>query len=113
MVDFGDITSVLLNFNSGVDVCGKEGDADRNGVVNFADNTNVLLNYGNAYCPAAELDAPMARGGQGGGDGEAGLLEALNLLGYESAEAFSEALSGLEAGGQEELVRRVLGLMGL
>lgn len=49
-VNFGDITSTLVNFNNNYLTCSGPGDADRNSSVNFADITNVLINFG-AICP--------------------------------------------------------------
>jgi hypothetical protein len=45
-VTFGDITSVLANFNQPANPNGSSvGDADCNGVINFADITTVLANF--------------------------------------------------------------------
>ncbi|MBL8746014.1 MAG: hypothetical protein JNK58_06625 [Phycisphaerae bacterium] len=45
-VTFGDITSVLANFNGPANLDGSSvGDADCNGVINFADITAVLANF--------------------------------------------------------------------
>lgn len=49
-VNFADITSVLLNFNTNYGSGTGPGDANCSGVVNFADITSILLNF-NATCP--------------------------------------------------------------
>ncbi len=50
VVNFGDITSVLVNFGNNYLPGTGPGDANRDGVVNFSDVTSVLVNFG-AVCP--------------------------------------------------------------
>lgn len=50
VVSFGDVTSVLVNFNLNYGTGTGVGDADCNGAVNFADVTSVLVNF-LSVCP--------------------------------------------------------------
>ncbi len=104
-VDFADITRVLLNWcETGGCACFPLGDADRDGDADFADITAITANWGQAYCAALgqsllaksdgfatmdlDQDAPMTAA-----DAVGVITAALIQMGYESIEAFGDALS--------------------
>ncbi|MBL8746105.1 MAG: hypothetical protein JNK58_07090 [Phycisphaerae bacterium] len=104
VVNFADITSVLSNF--GLTDCLRMGDADRDGDRDFADITEVLANFNATYCSTSTMSlvqaprTPSNHMDLAGGDSPTSAAEAMMLvsqalqqMGYESIEAFGDAIA--------------------
>ncbi len=116
-VVFDDVTTVLNNFGNPVG-CFTLGDAERDGDIDFADLTAVLTYWLAPYCGGA-CSASM---GESGADGftriglerdsdaasAAGIItQALALMGYESIEAFANAIRTMTEEDRNSEVRRL------